>query len=946
MKKLLSLILVIMLCVCVLASCEAVDTVKGWFGIEPNQPGNENPPVDEEPPVEDEVPTLEDAKVVLRDLYKNKSENTAADYDVVGTVMVDTTMFTVTWKTDNINVQVIESKTEGNYTVDVIPTEPEAAIPYILTATITAPDGTSIETTFKYVVPKFQVNTWEEYCKAETGDALVVEGIVVAINSKDAGNKRNHLFILDETGVGGYYIYDMPSDPVKDHGIEVGMKVRVSGDAAPYGSAPNVLPEMKNGAPTILNNGEKVEFDFIDLTEKFVSSANFNSFVAMPVVLKDVLIGGQDLEDANHQYLYFTVNGVQSYIRTYVTDFPTSLTAADKATIDALHASKQGYIADVYGVVVTYSNNAYLMPVSVECFNNFRLPERTDTEKVALELENVEDLPENILEETVLTLPLTGTTYDTVKFIWTCDDKTVIIGEDGKVTIALGDEAKTLKFTVTATIGEGEAVVSDSKEFTVNVKAAPKGVYMGEHVEAPVAGTAYKFYLTAKDGKNYYFIGTNSGNFLQTSTNVADGVDVFLEAVLAEDGKTVGYRFYFMNGETKTYIDINTSGKAALVTENPVAVYNYVAETNIWAATVSGTEYYLGTYNDYNTIGSSKSSYINADNTGVSQFPANLATIEVVVDHVHEFGDATCTAPATCSCGATDGEALGHNIVDNACANCGAVVVTVTEGAALEDDTLVFITATVSKITYSWSDTNGNMSVDITDGTTTINAYKLATKVGIGDVITVYGKIGSYNDVKQIAAGATAEIVTAHVCSEFTEATCTVAPKCVVCNKVNGTALGHTTEDGTCERCNEVIDPNASTTVSISIADYATANSWENSTLYANIESNGVKIATSGTPVGNYGLNTGKYYTSGNNWRIYQNENPSVTVSVAEGKTIVSVKITYAIKNTGTLTLNGEAITSGTVVEVNANSVTFSVGNTGTATNGQAQITAIEVIYK
>ena len=38
-------------------------------------------------------------------------------------------------------------------------------------------------------------------------------------------------------------------------------------------------------------------------------------------------------------------------------------------------------------------------------------------------------------------------------------------------------------------------------------------------------------------------------------------------------------------------------------------------------------------------------------------------------------------------------------------------------------------------------------------------------------------------------------------------------------------------------------------------------------------------------------------------------------------------------------------VASETVVTVNANSVTFSVGNTGTKTNGQAQITGIEIIY-
>ena len=39
-------------------------------------------------------------------------------------------------------------------------------------------------------------------------------------------------------------------------------------------------------------------------------------------------------------------------------------------------------------------------------------------------------------------------------------------------------------------------------------------------------------------------------------------------------------------------------------------------------------------------------------------------------EHVHAFGDATCTTPATCECGETEGEALGHSFVDGKCA-CG-----------------------------------------------------------------------------------------------------------------------------------------------------------------------------------------------------------------------------------------------------------------------------------
>lgn len=114
--------------------------------------------------------------------------------------------------------------------------------------------------------------------------------------------------------------------------------------------------------------------------------------------------------------------------------------------------------------------------------------------------------------------------------------------------------------------------------------------------------------------------------------------------------------------------------------------------------------------------------------------------------------------------------------------------------------------------------------------------------------------------------------------------------------------------------------------------------------LYATIKfDETTSISVSSTPVGNWGANSGKYYTDGTTWRIYQNENPSVVITST--KTIASVIIEYAIKNTGTLTLNGEAVASGTTVNVNANTITFSVGNTGTATNGQAQIKKITIVY-
>lgn len=130
------------------------------------------------------------------------------------------------------------------------------------------------------------------------------------------------------------------------------------------------------------------------------------------------------------------------------------------------------------------------------------------------------------------------------------------------------------------------------------------------------------------------------------------------------------------------------------------------------------------------------------------------------------------------------------------------------------------------------------------------------------------------------------------------------------------------------------------TTVNLSIGDYATANSWSNATQYAtvNIDENITATATGGG-------NTGKYYTSGTNWRIYENEDPTLTITAKDGCTIKQITITYNVENTGILTFGGSNISSGTACEINATSAVFGVGNTNSATNGQVRITQISVTY-
>lgn len=153
-----------------------------------------------------------------------------------------------------------------------------------------------------------------------------------------------------------------------------------------------------------------------------------------------------------------------------------------------------------------------------------------------------------------------------------------------------------------------------------------------------------------------------------------------------------------------------------------------------------------------------------------------------------------------------------------------------------------------------------------------------------------------------------------------------------------GTATGTTKEE---QQSGGGDDSAESVTVSNTIAELADANSWNDATKYTTVNLDEIITASvSG------GSNTGKYYVNGENWRIYQNETPSLKISAVSGYTIKTVKITYTVSNSGILTYNSSNISSGTVVNVNAASIAFGVGNTGSATNGQVRVTAIEVVYQ
>jgi len=208
------------------------------------------------------------------------------------------------------------------------------------------------------------------------------------------------------------------------------------------------------------------------------------------------------------------------------------------------------------------------------------------------------------------------------------EDLVKVVPGDKTVTIDIINEKpeEEVNYTLTATIKDAEGKTA-STSFEFYVPGTPAKSSGPVFVDAPVAGTSYKFALVqANRGETLYFTGEMSGYYLATSTNVLDAVNVTAEEV---EG---GYQLSFMKAGVKTYIDIvpredNADKVNVILTETPAAVYTWDAERKTMTATVGANTWYLGTYNDYNTISASNVSYIeDVSKIGVSQFPATFAT--------------------------------------------------------------------------------------------------------------------------------------------------------------------------------------------------------------------------------------------------------------------------------------------------------------------------------
>ena len=235
----------------------------------------------------------------------------------------------------------------------------------------------------------------------------------------------------------------------------------------------------------------------------------------------------------------------------------------------------------------------------------------------------------------------------------------------------------------------------------------------------PVEGTVYRFGFVhgGKENAVYFVTGKLSGYYMETSAKIENGANFYVEAV---EG---GFHIYTAANKDakKTYLNVVVSGTHinAKYEDTASTVYTWDAKLKTLKTNIDGTDYIFGTSaaGTYTTIGPVKT---------VDNFYAQFVA-----------------APE----GAEDDKPSE-----------GPQEVTLADAPTLDDGTEVILKGVVTKINAAWSDQYNNISVTITDATGSFYLYKLATKVELGDFITVKGSIGSYKDSKQLAQGGTAEI--------------------------------------------------------------------------------------------------------------------------------------------------------------------------------------------
>ena len=757
MKRVIAWVLLVALCLGVFAGCKK----------------DETDPTDGVSVVD--TADLEAALEYVKTVYRKPSETTPKDFKRIGVVPVNGVEYEVVW-TANVGEEYIKivKGTDGMVTVDVNE-EVTEDVKYVLTATISDAAGNSVSHSWNHILPAAVSNEdMIEIVKAayalasgeSMGYDVTLTGKITRINTAWDDSYQNITVTIVIAGAEDMPIqcYRMKGEGAKD--LKVGDTITVTGMLKNY----NGTIEFDAGCTLdAVIAGETVEApDDVGqiLKDAYALEKNMSLEYVATLTGKITKINSPYNPSYKNVSVTIEVDGYPEYpILCYriVGDGADSLLIGDTITVE-------GYIVNYEGTI-EFDAGSKLLKVE-KTGKEVKAPsDPKQIVKEAYALGEDETLPYQATLTGKITKVRTAysSDYKNVTVVMVVDGMSDYpidcyrlqgkgadqIGKGDTITVTgwLTNYKGTVQFAQGCTLDSWKDTGADEPEFVTTV--VPTAV-------KPEVGKAYKFFIHQKNTNKYlYLTGKMDGYYYEATVDPAEAVDVYLEQVSG------GYRAYFMDGSTKTYLEMTKSGthNNVIFTTSPSKTLKWNDEINSITCDIEGEDFMWGTYKNYYTFSASPVSYVtgeNADELDVGNFvarfgvlqeqekesPAEQAFAQLKADY---YTDASVTnTPENYerknlySFDDTDVKVVwtensdAVTIVDN---GNGTVTVKVTRG---EEDVPYTLTATITdgQETYTTSWNCSVPAIPKTDPKDIVNAaYELESGASMADPATLSGMV-------------------------------------------------------------------------------------------------------------------------------------------------------------------------------------------------------------
>lgn len=534
---------------------------------------------------EPESNALLDAKNMLHGMYKDDSASTPDDYELIYQVLVDGVgSFKVTWTVEVTEGNPEDAKVvaeEGKKTVIDVNKYAEEDTKYILTATITSPEGDTMSQSYERVLPAFKSTSWAEYAAAEEGALVNVQGVVTAF-----GGNAGAVTVYFEDEDGGYYGYNLKVSDEVYAALEVGKTILASGEK-----------DLYNGTFEILDIAKK-EVAPKDITALFADAKDAYDPKLQALQGSYVTIKQVEMDKVDGKYYYFTKGAVSMYV--YASSSSVFVDAAGMADLAA--KTVKGQTADITGIVGMFNGAVQIIPLTTDAITHVTV-ELSGQEVLNKAKDLVNELAGQVY---VKDLALTTSTPQGATIAWTSAN-TDLIANDGKLgnypleetavkltaVITAGSLTETVEIEVKVAVLE---VVEGAKELVKEEGALSieEAWALAKDTEVVVEATV-KFVnpgtgLIVTDGANNLFVYTKgdlSANKAGDLVVVKGKMGTYNQAPQVTGNPTVTLKAtgeYTANPETKTMEEVNALdyndpknfGKEFKVTGKPVVSGNYV----------------------------------------------------------------------------------------------------------------------------------------------------------------------------------------------------------------------------------------------------------------------------------------------------------------------------------------------------------------------------------